>query len=387
MPGGTSLVNFPDFMKATGPAYLSSAEAVINEAAKRTYVLGLLLRGRGLDEILQGGSKIKDTLMFDDASTYQHFRPNATFSWQMPQVLTEWEINWRFSLDHLAWNETTVRLNVDKRMTKDAQKVQYKRLKRTIEQRMWTSMYNGIENDLWASPHGATNYGQMEGASGELPYSIPSFITEEANALPNGWTNVMGINPATETRWQNYRGQYNFNDPADAGGNYTGLFDLFDAAFQQIKFQPPDVTMGKDSFEALKMSKLHILTSYRGERLYKRLLRDSNDTLVSQQDPAYNRPMNAGVQIRGIEQLGNAALYNNGSGTFVSEMNAQNVGPRFYLINGEYLGPVFHSEAYMERLEAKQPTDQVDAWVIPTLLFWNLVCKSRQRHAIIYPGG
>ena len=31
---------FNDFMKATGPSYLTSAEAVINDACKRAYLFG-----------------------------------------------------------------------------------------------------------------------------------------------------------------------------------------------------------------------------------------------------------------------------------------------------------------------------------------------------------
>lgn len=52
---GTALANFNDFMAATGPRYLTSAEDVINEAVKNTYVLSRFLRGRGSDKVIQGG--------------------------------------------------------------------------------------------------------------------------------------------------------------------------------------------------------------------------------------------------------------------------------------------------------------------------------------------
>ncbi len=90
-------------------------------------------------------------------------------------------------------------------------KAQYKRLKRIKEQRMWTSLTNGFENDLWATPFG--NYANMEGNAGSLPFSLASFITEAPlltsvfgdprGGAPLGWTNVMNLDPTSENRWSN----------------------------------------------------------------------------------------------------------------------------------------------------------------------------------------
>ena len=139
---GTALANFNDFMKVTGPRYLSSAEEVINEAVKNTYILGRFLKGKGMDVSIQGGKTINDSVMFDEASTYDHYKPNATFSWSNPQTITDLEINWRFSVDHMSWTDQEIELNVSEGLSRDAQKVAYKRLKRIKEMRLWTSFLN-----------------------------------------------------------------------------------------------------------------------------------------------------------------------------------------------------------------------------------------------------
>ena len=41
---GTPIQTFNDFMNATGPTYLTSADAVINEAVKNTYAFSRLLK-------------------------------------------------------------------------------------------------------------------------------------------------------------------------------------------------------------------------------------------------------------------------------------------------------------------------------------------------------
>jgi len=43
----SALSTFADFVASTGPAYLTSAEDVVNEAVKNNYLLRRFLRGKG----------------------------------------------------------------------------------------------------------------------------------------------------------------------------------------------------------------------------------------------------------------------------------------------------------------------------------------------------
>jgi len=180
----SALSTFTDFIDTTGPSFLTSAEDVVNEACKNNYLLRRFLRGQGPSETVQGGSSIKDTIMFDEESTFQYYEPNQTFTWENPQVVENWEIQWRFCVDHMAYTDAEVELNVGTGMSRAARHTAYKRLKRIKEQRLWTSILNGMEDALFSIPSNSA----MEATTGTKPYSIPAFLNEETNGLYSGFS-------------------------------------------------------------------------------------------------------------------------------------------------------------------------------------------------------
>lgn len=382
---GTALANFNDFMKVTGPRYLTSAEEVINEAVKNTYILGRFLKGKGMDVSIQGGKTINDSIMFDESSTYDHYKPNATFSWSNPQVITDLEINWRFSVDHMSWTDQEVELNVSEGLSRDAQKVAYKRLKRTKEMRLWTSFLNGMEADLWKQANG--NASEMETSTGSLPYSIPSFISEHDGTTGTTYvpwasdTTIMGVNPANESKWRNQVSRYDYDDPDDSDGDQDGLLDKFDEMFLKVKFTPPATKA--EYFEKDALNRQFICCSREGINLYKRMLRDANDTLVNKQDPAYNMPQYSGIDLVYVATLDTATI--NGTTPSGTESGATPDGPRFWWLNGNYMTPVYHARRYMEKHDPMRHPNQPFTTVQPVDCWWNLFCNSRQRQGIICP--
>lgn len=419
---GSPISIFNDFMSTTGPMYLSSAEAVINEAVANTYAFSRLLKEKSNERMIQGGTDIRDVVMFDDGNTYDHYLPNESFSWQNVQVTDTLSAPWRFSIDHMAWTDQEVELNVGEGSTSQASKVQYKKLKRIKEQRLWTSITNGFENDLWA----ATDGGQasMEGTAGKLPYSLPAFITENTHSgntlnggqrggLPGDWTtSLMDVDPDTENRWTNH---IEFYDPGASSFNAAqvektyfghnagswdvgGLFPAFDAMFLKCQFVPPATR--QEYFEKPRLNQQMILCSRAGATEYKRALRESNDLLVSPSDPAYNNPTFSGIELMYCSQLDDAALYaKHTSGTqrdaFGDDLDAANYGgtesdgidpgARYYWVNGAYLTPVFHSRRYFVKHEVMRSPDQPFTHVQPVDCWHNLFCNSRQRHGIVAP--
>ena len=382
---GTALANFNDFMKVTGPRYLTSAEDVINEAVKNTYILGRFLKGKGTDVSVQGGKTINDSILFDEASTYDHYKPNATFSWSNPQVITDLEINWRFSVDHMSWTDQEVELNVSEGLSRDAQKVAYKRLKRIKEMRLWTSFLNGMEGDLWKQASG--NASEMETNTGSLPFSIPAFISEHDGTdgttyVP--WTSdttIMGVNPANESKWRNQVSRYDYDDPDDSDGDQDGLLDKFDEMFLKVKFTPPATK--QEYFEKDKLNRQFICCSRGGINLYKRMLRDANDTLVNKQDPAYNMPQYSGIDLVYVATLDSATI--NGTTPSGTEAAGTPDGYRYWWLNGNYMTPVYHTRRYMEKHDPMRHPNQPFTTVQPVDCWWNLFCNSRQRQGIICP--
>jgi hypothetical protein len=398
---GTALQNFTDFVSNTGPAIVSGPEQLINEAVKNTYIFGRFLKGRDMAQVIQAGKKIEDRIMFDDASTYQHYKPNDTFSWSNPQVEDEISVNWRFSVDHMSWTDQQIELNIGGGLSRSALRGKYKDEKRKIEQRMWTSMFNGMEEDLWANPHGTAQYAEMEGDNGETPYSIPAFINEDTVTYhPHDWTNVATVDPATESKWRNQVERY-----ATAVYDDTdyGVFAAFDKMFLKCRFRPPQERT--EFFEEWnkQVDRQFIACSRWGMNVYQRLLRESNDTLVSKQDAAYTQPRYGGIPLEYVAELDTAALYLKSEVAYAEDSSELSGdagddwagadgsedwcrGPRYYWINGNYIKPIFHTSRYMMQHSPMRPSDQPFTTIVPVDTWWNLFPCSRQRHGIVGPG-
>ncbi len=350
----TSIRNFLDFMDATGPVYLTGPDVLINEAVKRNYLFGDLIREK--NQAIQGGKEIKDVLMLDDSNTFQYYQPNETFSYSNPQVMRDITANWRFAMDHMTFTDAEIELNVGGGLTREATKTVYKDLKRSKEQRMVTSMVNGYEESLFKPTQG-TAFDEMEGATGKIPYSIPAFITEQGiqttldggggagvrGGLPihgGSSTTLEGIAPAItggEQRWTNEivfydtsaalgmdsdgivgendavyskqkRSYDNSSGPINAFTlDVFGFLNAFDEMYMRLQFRPP--ASFEQYFENVVFNRQKILCSREGISLYKAALRQQNDRLVTQQDAAYNQPTYSGIQLTYVAQLDQAAIF------------------------------------------------------------------------------
>lgn len=441
-----AITTFNDFMTTTGPSYLTSVDQVINEAVKNTYAFSRLLKGKSREQTIQGGTEIRDVIMFDDSRTYDHYQPNDTFVWRNPQVTDYVRAPWRFHIDHMSWTDAEVELNTGE--TAASTKAAYKRLKRIKEQRMWTSMLNGFEEDLWAVP----SVTGMESDSGKLPYSLPYFLTEIATnyggglglrgtapytASTNTSHTVMRISPFTENRWTNVVELYNCkkealtpvgNDWATTynvqlqnntvyaqGGAHTpsisNLFNAMDVMFMRLKYEAPSTR--QQYFENDNLNRQMILTSRLGVQQYRNALRLSNDTLVSYQDASYSSPAYAGIDVTYCSDLDTASIFPAHSGAvaqttltsgystgyqsvtaaagaftgFGTETGTNTIvqAPRYFFVNGNYLTPIFHARRYFKQHEVLRHPNQPFTYVQPVDCWSNLFCNSRQRHGVIAP--
>jgi len=350
----TSIRNFLDFMDATGPVYLTGPDVLINEAVKRNYLFGDLIREK--NQAIQGGKEIKDVLMLDDSNTFQYYQPNETFSYSNPQVMRDITANWRFAMDHMTFTDAEIELNVGGGLTREATKTVYKDLKRSKEQRMVTSMVNGYEEALFKPTQG-TNFDEMESGTGKIPYSIPAFITEQGiqtsldggggagvrGGLPihgGSQTALEGIVPGTtggEQRWTNEivfydssaalgmdadgligentavyskqkRSYDNSSGPINAFTlDVFGFLNAFDEMYLRLQFRPP--ASFEQYFENVVFNRQKILCSREGISLYKAALRQQNDRLVTQQDAAYNQPTYSGIPLTYVAQLDQANIF------------------------------------------------------------------------------
>ena len=266
---------------------------------------------------------------------------------------------------------------------------QYKKLKRVKEQRLWTSILNGMEDQLWA----AADTSQMEAAAGKQPYSIPAMINEQTNGLATAsatldgttWTTKQGIAPATETRWAPKTVTYGSLAVATAGNVLTA----FDDMFLSVKFDAPPTH--QEYFEDPHMNAQFITSNKQGVNHYQFLLRESQDQFVvtGRQDPSFLTPKYGGIDVLYTAQLDTAAIYvGTVSGTPVAANSGpDNKGPRYYWINGNYCNPVYHSSRYLFKHPIMTHPNQPFTHVMPCDSWYNLVFRSLQRCGIVAPVG
>lgn len=394
---GTSINLFSEFVAITGPTYLTSARAVVNDAQKTNYnTLGYLLRGQGMADVLQGGAEIRDYIFLEAVRRSRTYKPNERQTYTNPQTGVTWTIPWRFFLTDMVWTDEEIELQAGGNMSREAKFQVYKDLYWRKQQQLYTDQADHWEEVFWAVPDTT----EMEAAGGQEIYSIPAMINEFANGLPTAihpggaWTTKQGIDPtaAGNENWVPQQFQYAPNlagggfDPDDFDDNVIGFLDQ---AFMALDFRPPPVY--KEYFEQAYTRPVGVIfTQLEGRSKLMRLYRTSQDRWVDIRDP-YNNPTYMNAPIVYVRQLDTAAIYPTGAGGALDLFDTITggvdvAGPRYYLIQPEYLRPVFHAQRYFKNLGIMTDIEQPTTHIMPVNTYANLATRSLRRHAILYPG-
>jgi hypothetical protein len=388
---GTALNQFNDFVEATGPTYVTGPDALINDAQLNTYSFGSLMAGdTGKKKMIQGGSDIRESIVFEDNGTFKFTLPGQNQNWVNPQKLDKIKVNWRFSLAHMAWTRQEVLLNDRIKFGTDSARFHtYVDLRNEKEMLMWTSKWNGMERHMWAEPNTDT----MEADGGLEPFSIPAFVNEGTSGLFDpldggsaAFTTVEGIDPTDPTLGRTRFVPATRTYDSAAVNNDGNIISIFDMMWKDVRFEmPPTMT---SYFEDPKFNRQCIYTSRVGQSAYQQLLRQSQDAFVvaGRQDPSYADPMYYGIPIKWVSELDTATLYANTATTdTVSEATADLIGPRYYWLNSQYLYPVFHDEMYFEKDEVSRHHNDPDTFVCPVATWYNIICTSRRRQGLVSP--
>lgn len=382
---GAALSAFGDFTLNTAQKEFSGPEKIVNELQKKTYTLSYALKGRDMGEVLQGGRDIRDQIFLDESSTFEEILPGEDSTWQYPQVESEYTVRWRYQQDHFTWLDQTVELN------EGDPKVTYKREYRKIQQRMWTSLINGLDSCMWRTPNQAT----MEAAAGKQIYGLPVHMNEQTNtlfgtvtsAIPGGaWTVAQNIDPIAKPRWRSAQQTYGAAAEGFDIDSRNNVLFAFRRMWNQVHFQKPPTK--QSYFEDDQLGRQVIFASDVGSASFEHMLRASNDRLLPQyQDPAFNGPMFNGIPVVYVADLDTANLYSQNGATTTAgpEATADVTGPRYYFANFNHLKWVFHSKFYFKMMNEIQFEKQPNTHVIPVQCWSNLVCTSRRRQGIVYP--
>ncbi|WP_428936914.1 phage major capsid protein [Fontivita pretiosa] len=367
---GTALPDFADFVLATKAHKITPTTEILNECAKRTYFLALMLKGRGNDEVVQTGSKIIDQIQLKKMNNAGFYRPNQNLQPRGVDTLTQIAAPWRFHQGNYGWTNEQVRLN----MAAGGNPVDiYTRLKTTWEQACVLDIWDSMESALWDTPDPA----EMEADGGLLPYSIPTFLTADGLA-PAGFTTVMTVNPATEPRWRNQTDTFDWS-VGTAAATADVFYQAFDRMWRKLRWKRIRGFNSETGSPGTDFDKVKIVTNQEGVNGYLGVLRASNDRLRA--NP------------RGRADVGWAtdeASFNNIEIIDVEELDAGNSptvtagAPPFYWLNFDYLFPVYHGDTFMEEVgPLRGSVNQPFSWAVYKNTYYNVFCRSRRRQGLI----
>lgn len=397
--GGTSLNLFSEFVAITGPTYLTSTRAVVNDAQKTNYAtLGYMLRGQGMSDVLQGGSEIRDYIFLSAERRARSYKPNARQQYKSVQTGKTWTIDWRFFITEMTWTDEEIELQAGGSMSAEAKFQVYKDLWWRKQQQLHTDNADYWEELMWAVP----DKSEMEATGGQEPYSIPCFINEFPNGLPAAsdqpggtWTTKAGLDPTLtgNENWDNQRFGYGAGATGYTVNSNTNVISTLDEAFMSLDFRPPPIHA--EMFEGTYRRPVGVIfCSKVGRARLMNLYRASQDRWVDVKDP-YNNPTYQNAPIVYVAQLDDAAIYptatSDALGTEGTSTNSTYTGevgydgPRYFLIQPEYLRPVFHSSRYFKNLGVFTDVEQPTTHVMPVNTYYNLAPRSLRRHGILYP--
>lgn len=356
---GTSLVSFEDFVLATKAHKISPTTEILNECARRTYLMQTMLKGRGNEEVVQTGSKIIDQIQLRKMQNAGFYKPNENLQPRGVDTLTQVSAPWRFHQGNYGWTQEQIRLNTAAGgNTEDI----YTRLKTAWEQACDLDIFDSMEDALFETPDAA----QMETEAGKLPFSIPCFLTNDGLA-PAGFTTVSGINPATEPRWRNQFETFSWAGRATNDAMYAS----FDKMWRKLQWKRIRGLNAKVGSPATDFEKVKIVTNSEGVNGYLALNRNSNDRLRKANDAGYgDDPTFNNIEIVDLEILD-------------EKMTAGQ--PEFYWLHMDYLFPVYHGDTFMEETgPIRGGINTPFSFANYKNTYYNMFCRSRRRMGKIF---
>lgn len=388
---------FQQFVRDTGPAIVTSAESIVNDQQLTNYqTLGYLSRGQKMSEIVQGGSKLQDTIFLRNENRSRYYQEYEAQTYQYVNSGTNWEVYWRKWMTDISIPEDLILLNAGAQYTAKHRAQQYKSIWFQKQQEAMSGAADFQEQALWAVPE----VNEMESATGRKMYSIPCFINEYPNGLPDAthpggaWTTKMGINPVTEPNWKPQQFTYADVLPSTAtvathgtAFNSSSLIAVMDKAWDKLNFRPPPHS--KEYFEQETSRPINVvLTSLQGKVKLLNSYRASGDRWVDAKDP-YMAPMYDGAPIVYVAALDTAAIFPTGAaGALSTELDGSatnNQGARYYLIQPEYLRMGYFRDRMLKNIGEQHDVAYPGLLIYPILSMSNLFARSMKRHAIIYP--
>lgn len=398
MPGVLELFNAA---VESGENIIFSGELdVINDAARRNYVMTTFLHGTAQDMIIEGGLSIKDRIFLESVGNFRPYRPLQSQTVVNAQPGDNWRTGFSYHVDELSYTEQEIESNIAPQLTTRATRDRIKDLMYQKQMAVWTSMMNGMDDLGFAVPSAT----QMEIQAGSedletLP-SIPMFINEFPNGLYDSvqsgtFTTIQGLNPVNKPEWDCQRTTY---DAADTNSTKNGIINAFERMTTRIQYRKPGMAQrfftGREQMDQnTQMPEMFIATDFDGYDKYRESLRalytGRHDLgMVNRADPSFVDLAHGGAKMWPLDVLNDAPLYPDDTTptpNLVKQADASPAGPRYYVIDPAYMKLAFKRGKMFTPGELRRPDRTYDTYYQPWFIWPALVCRSRRRHGMVHP--
>ncbi len=398
---GVPVSAFTEAVRLTGPTVFTGVRDVINDSQKTNYnTQGYLMRGQTMSDVVQGGIQIVDDIFLSATRKARTYRPGQKQSYSNPQTGTQLAVPWRMFITDVTWDDTERELNEGAGRAGD-RSLRYKDIWFKKQMNSYSDWCDFIEEQYWL-PGDPT---RMEAANGDLMNSFPWLINEFANGLvpatnPSGVaaTTKCGIDPSASgfTNWLALQTAYT---NAGTGSNLTNgsLLTALKVAFQKLDFRPPP--QYGQYFQAAQSRPVNWIGCTNAARAFIWMqYMQSQNRWDNQMDP-YGNPVFDGAPFVYIAALDGALIYPTGSnaaiasatwgteGNTANGATGANAGPRYYLMNSEYIRHIYHSKFTMANLGVMDDRAQPTAHTMPLLTWCNVFPRSLRRNGLVFPSG
>lgn len=407
---GVTVGQLADLYYKTSQSVLSGPMAVMNEAEERSYLLSWIMGG---EQIIQGGPRLTDWILFDAGNTAAFYLPGTSRSYTNPQFENQVESAWRFLEDYITILDVEDELNTES--SDEARTMKFKDVMRFKEVAYATRINRKMEDALLSQPD-ATKQEVLASSTVTTPvpepYSIFTFVNEfggpttaltlnNGTGLPNGFTTIENQNPTTQTGWRcqqiAYDGDLDLIATSTVNPAAHQLLSAMSLAIKACGFDEMPYKPSESTPSSPLNSEYCFFGSIEGVNYFEKIQRAAHDHFRQiPTDPTFqnlNIPYYSGIPVKYISRWSAAAVFPTSGvtapavGSGVVELSADNAGPRFALLGRRWLKCIFHQSGNFFIRPKIVPSAQPDTTVMLAKIWYQNWCRSRRRQAFIYPVG
>lgn len=291
------------------------------------------------------GKGIKVRFVTDHNNSAEDVGLYNTVEYSRDNNLTSGSIDWKFTEAHMIWDDREDDMNSGNAALVDAVEME--------RSAMMTSLAELCEKRIWG--YSSTDEKRVFG----IPYWVTKNATLGYNGgNPTGYSSGRaGVSSSTYPRLKNYTGGYTGYTDQSA----TDLIYMMEKAAYETAWTPPAPEPGMSRNGYGK----GIFTTWKVKMKLKNVAKTNNDSLGF--DLSTKEPVFRGSEITPVPYL---------------DQNTSD--DPMYILNFDYLEPVFLKDWFKKRTPVRRLSNQPHVMATDVDLVWNIRCTDWRRQTVFY---